>query len=375
MRNDINTLVVLCGIVALAASVSAAPVPVAKKPVAVVKPVKAVPAAVIAASPSPAIVTAKPSPFFSQQVNFQALTASSCKATTPNTPAGLIAALNGSSSLLCHAKLLQQVALKNPGAKSLSPYTQALRQRYLANENNPTHFFDYGWAQWVFNQQQASLFYMRKANDALATSETALLYAIAQAECDRVLEKAPLGSLTPRKRDVMYLVEDSLTRLRQKPSPGIWPLSAQFIAWLQPDSAYTPLTQRELSSLVVPYGKRPDALPLAVAQLPRMGAVPGETRLVTLTPNEPPLRLSFVPLSTASSANGFKITLQDMAGLPFLETTSPKAPYIIENIDKDPNYELVIRDAIGAPGQPVRVYRKASTGGVVRDTKIDALFE
>ena len=146
-------------------------------------------------------------------------------------------------------------------ATQLSPEEQAtlvdtLATRHRSDRSLVMGYFDYGLVKWLFERNQSSLLYLRKAHESMRNPFTSLIYAIAQIDADRVIDNADGSAPTRRKYDVGYLLKDAVNYDVAKHRPGFWPSLIKLLTAMQPMSAFNDATLHDYSVAYVPYGVR-----------------------------------------------------------------------------------------------------------------------
>ena len=324
-------------------------------------------------------------------------------AITSSAPATLTSAdevlglLNNQRDVLFHMEIIRRSYQTLPPNQQ-GPLLVKLEKRYEAAPDDPVIFFDHGYAQLVFEQNKTGLFFLRKANDRIQDQFSAMAYAMAQAESDLRDEGASGENMTSRKVSVIHLMEDAARRNAERPKPGFWPSFVQMLDTLKPMEAYSTLTGTDFSVEAVPYGDLPSsssAAPLNItnalasesgggsvvdpydAQNCSLTADPAfnpaqgvNTRKIDLTNNGFEETIQFVK----NSNDTYDVMILDKNQLAMASFTSPVAPYIVEDLDGDDVYEIVIRQYRFDPLHPVRVYRYDGCQ-YVPDNDIHAIFE
>lgn len=319
------------------------------------------------------------------------------------TPEGVISVLEATSSLLPHMEVIRQAhtcAGQSPEAK-LTLLT-SLKDRYLKDQDNPAKFFDYGYAQLVLEGNKNGLFFLRKANDRLNTPATSLAYGMAQIDVDRLHEKGQPSELTTRKMDAGYKLKDALILNRVQKMPGIWPTYVQIMASLKDFTAFESLRNEDVSSIYVPAGNTSlsRSLPSAASAFLAMPTAQADTEVPATmssgviapckasysTPTQAALaytkkvdilnngELSTVNFYKSQTDSLYLVQVQDAKNKVVGEFTSYKAPYIMEDLDGDNQFELVVRQFEREPLHPVYVYRW-SGACFGEDTGISAYFK
>ena len=130
-----------------------------------------------------------------------------------------------------------------------------LKKRYMNNQNDPIAYFDYGYAQLVNEGNKNGLFFLRKANDSLASSVTSLAYGLAEIDGDLVFENADRNVVTPRKMDVGYRLTDALTWNKTQKIPGIWPTFVSIRNIIRDYPGFDRFAHEDFSLIYIPNGK------------------------------------------------------------------------------------------------------------------------
>lgn len=173
----------------------------------------------------------------------------------PKSATSLLSALQSSPNLAVHMELLRR------GRTSLSKDEQndlvvRLLKRYEASPEDAVQFFDYGYAQLVYLNNQTGLFFLRKANDRLKTPFTSLAYAMGQFEVDLTQEKSAPNEMTMRKLDVIYKLGDAVMADVKNHQAGFWPQYVHVIQKVAQVPAYQDFADTDFSLRYVPSGKK-----------------------------------------------------------------------------------------------------------------------
>jgi len=308
---------------------------------------------------------------------------------------GTVNFLNSTKPLLVHMEALRRsYAVYGENADEKNKLMKALKDRYMAEPENAAKYFDYGYAQLVMTADKNGLFFLRKANDKLANPYTNLAYGITQIDTDLAFENKAPDDMTPRKMDAMYKIKDALTYNKEDVLPGIWPSFIHVLEGIKSYPAYENLRTEDLSTIYVPYGNaclsRGSADATVLLSLKETGTNP------EITSTAPP-----VPTADAGGDTTKTVTVCSFTAKPnwsklyttksmdlqndgksysinFFNTdtgkpydvivlnpdnnvvgafSSYKAPYIIEDLDNDGKYELVVRQYDKDPYHPLYVYR------------------
>lgn len=324
---------------------------------------------------------------------------------TIQTADGTYALLTTSKPLLVHMEALRR-AYKVYGSNTAEKdkLLTALKDRYMKDANNAEKFFDYGYAQLVMDGNKNGLFFLRKANDKLASPYTALAYGLAQVDIDILVEKATTTDLTTRKMDAMYKLKDALMFNKEDHLPGIWPSYIHIVEALKSYPAYDSLVKEDVSAMYVPYGfvsisRAPGGFQfMSLDSTANPETKPSSTIKTSISEVAGTCQFSSEPVNWAAMAMSKAVDMdndgkQETVGFfsagenrPYQvkvlspenrvigEFTSFKAPYIIEDIDSDSKFELVVRQFDKDPYHPLYVYRwNGSCFG--EDKRITTLFQ
>jgi hypothetical protein len=284
--------------------------------------------------------------------------------------------------------------------------------------NNPQVWMLKGMAELLFDNNDTGLFFLRKANDELDSSVSQLAYALGLAYADTALVPAnQRAEVTQRKLNASYAFRDACTRDVSTPTKGLWPVAARALTDLRlKNPAFEILLASNYSDAYLPYGnRRVDFIaPTSVEaywqslepKTKRKRKAKKEADLpTTLTlkpaapcpqdhdpqgqaPNaiHPPCAL-VLPTNAVVSVRHVKhkgATTDDWLSLytvtvPTAEQTDAKAPLyrvivankrnewlgivpsyrdanLLEDINRDGEFELVLRQEAFNPLQPVRVF-------------------
>jgi hypothetical protein len=305
----------------------------------------------------------------------------------PKTSAGLLQILE-EPNLLRHMEAIRQAKLSLPATEQ-AQFFEAVKKRKLALEEDPVRFFDLGYTDLVLNGNKTGLFYLRKANDRLKQPATSLAYAMAQADIERFEENVAPEKMSMRKLDVSYKLQDAVAIDSRSHQPGFWPAFAGAVqAIKQFGGQYEGLLDRDYSEIYVPYGNRTQHYqPRPV----RVSAVPQSAPVVTgchLT------QASYQPTQVTFSrsldllGNGqlqkvlffkqqndqYRVLVTNPHAEDLGSFESKVAPHIVEDLENDGVYELVVRQYQLDPLQPLKVYRFNQCAFRL-DDKIDAFFQ
>lgn len=275
--------------------------------------------------------------------------------------------LNGRRNTLVHMEAVRRSYTELPPAEKSKLLTM-LHDRHRALQEDPVRYFDYGYAKVVFNQNKTGLFFLRKANDALKEQFTSLAYAMGQAEIDLNVEGKDGDAVNTRKLDVEFLLKDAVKRNAIKPKKGFWPSFVREIKALGQEPAYEEILGSDHSVFLVPYGSAaiPPMLDLKAgatetlegcSPYPTFTPNPAETeinkKLVDFDNDGQPLWVKFYQLG---EQNYRMVVLNDSDGEVF-NIMTPIAPHILEDLERDGQIEVVIRQYAYNMEEPVKVYR------------------
>lgn len=314
----------------------------------------------------------------------------------------IMSAVNASSNLLVHMEVLRRGSA-DLGASEKDRLVNLLHKRYLSSENDAVKFFDNGYAQLVYKDNKSGLFFLRKANDKLNNQFSNLAYALAQADVDLNIENAPTDVMNFRKLDVTYKLSDAVAYDAKSHQPGFWPAFLQVIKNLTPIGPYASFTNSDFSSSYVPFGADlalADAGTVQISKVESTAVSPTATTKVT--PEEvtctaaasyaDPAQLNWakhfrsttlhlgggkeekVHFFTTDTPNKYKVVAIDSNKRVLADFISPIAPYIVEDINGDGVDELVIRQYLENPNEPIKVYRYSRCGYQL-DKTVSTYFE
>jgi hypothetical protein len=194
--------------------------------------------------------------------------------------------------------------------------------------------------------------------------------------------------MTTRKLDVIYKMKDAVQRDVTSHKSGFWPSFVRVVDKLKPLSAYDSFVNTDFSLSYVPYGNSiTPRRGATTASLP-MKASP-ETLLsnaenTSCNPNDGDDEVTGFAASNSLSSravdfngtgdtamiqffnsdqpNLYRVRVTNGQGFPMLSFTSPVMPYIVEDLEGDGTYELVVRQHKFDPYHPVVVYRLTPCG-------------
>ena len=387
----------------VAANTAPTPVPNASKPVTAVKAAK--PATVSDVSEGvimPAVKSDKsePSPSFAVKANttkqtevidyfsrgnaFLRTLALDIGAFSKNTevaqaaadPVATVAFLDSETTILLHMETLRQAYQQYGKTPELrNALMDTLKKRYTKANNDPTKFFDYGYAELVFESNKNGLFFLRKANDALGSPYTSIAYGIAEIDTDRWIDDAPPDQLTTRKMDVTYKLKDALLFNRASKQPGVWTNYVKIVKALKDYPAFASFTHEDVTLLFVPMGqllmaKAPVLSPEGYALLGQASNAPAAPQC-GFTPSSPlpgdlkrskgvDFNKDGIPETVNFYSQGankpYLVQVTNVYNQVIAEFPS-WVNYIIEDLDNDGSFELVVRQYDQDPWHPLMVYR------------------
>lgn len=313
-----------------------------------------------------------------------------------NTPEQVIQALNSTPVLLVHMEAIRR-AYHDLDPGSHDKLLEAIHKRRMTNEKDLMLGFDHGYAQLVFKQNKTGLFFLRKANDYFQDQFSALAYGMAEVEADLNLEESTPEVTTTRKLDAMFKLADAVQRDAQKHQPGFWPSYIQVIDKMKGMPAYKSFSSRDFSLVYVPYGNTVVPLPGIQSSSQSLSTNNPEGGLTSASfgsvcsPEPGPLDLNASGHTGASVAqqtanlNGnpaliqffptsvekqYHVRVTSNTGQPLANFRANTIPNrVVEDLDKDGVYEIVVRQYRENPLQPVIVYR-ATPCGLEADQKI-----
>lgn len=319
----------------------------------------------------------------------------------------VLTALKCSDDLPVHMEALRRGYGELPISEKKDLVVKLLK-RYEQASEDAVSYFDYGYAQLIYLDNQTGLFFLRKANDKLKTQFTALAYAMGQAQIDLNQEKSAPGMMTVRKLDVIHKLSDALAQDVSNHQPGFWPAYMQVIKKLTPLPAYQDFTKRDFSLGYIPYGKK---LPMFQMMVDSPVEKPIQPRIEPYTlvavnseksnskdrkpkplmstqgidaewpsgiDEEPLIGSRMLPngrhqlkFFRMKAADQIKVMIIDAQNQSLISFITQGGMEIIEDLEKDGIYELVVRQYKQAPFDPVRVYRWTGS-----DYKLDqALYQ
>lgn len=313
-----------------------------------------------------------------------------------SSPEQVVQALNSTPVLLVHMEALRRAYHElDPG--SHDRLLEAIHKRRLTNEKDLMLGFDHGYAQLVFKQNKTGLFFLRKANDFFQDQFSALAYGMAEVEADLNLESATPETTTTRKLDAMFKLADAVQRDAKNHQPGFWPSYIQVIEKMKPMAAYKSFSNRDFSLVYVPYGNavvplggvQNSSLPLTMDN-PTASLTSANFGTVCSPEGDPDTATGPSVAQQSANFNGMPALIQffgnsglndyvvRISGPDGRTLTSFKANTVpnrvVEDLDKDGVYEIVIRQYRENPSRPVIVYRYTPCG-LELDQKIHNAFQ
>jgi hypothetical protein len=280
-----------------------------------------------------------------------------------------------------------------------------LNKRRDANINDPNLYFDVGYADIALHMNKTGLFFLRKASERLNSPFALLAYGMAQADIDLYAEGGSPSTPSMRKLDVVYKLGDAIALGVKKPQSGLWPTFVAIQQQLSALPAYADFSQRDYSDTLVPYGERasyatfssspnnclvtPVSSRRAVVTIDRGASQPFLSESLAVKPLfSQPVQLSSGGWSTggngsqrqcldffpdANKRQHYTIHVRD--GQTLLgQFESNVGVSIIEDLDHDGTFELVMRQFHIDPLHPVVVYR-LQQNQLKLDPQIQQLFE
>lgn len=291
----------------------------------------------------------------------------------------IVEVLNSKRDLLVHMEAIRRSYTQLSAAEQVN-LLDDLFERYRSMDDDAVRFFDYGYAQLVIQNNKTGLFFLRKANDALKDQFSSLAYAIAQVEADINFEDAKPNEMTTRKLDAIFRFKDAVKRDANRHKPGFWPTYVRMIEKVKAIPAYQDYTSSDVSVNYVPYGNIEvpaiTMLPASFSKAPVMAnsaELTAQTlfqdRYVNLLGNGKPIRFQAYNTGIPSQ---YRIIISD-AGQAISDLTTQNTSQIMEDIDGDKQFELVVRQYATNPMVPVQVYRYKDSKFEL-DKTIDARF-
>jgi hypothetical protein len=258
-----------------------------------------------------------------------------------------------------------------------------LNQRRDQNVNDPNLYFDVGYADITLRLNKTGLFFLRKASERLRNPFASMAYAMAQADIDLYLEGGKPDTPSYRKLDVVYKLTDAIYMDVKKHTPGLWPTFVRIQQQLANYPAYTDFSQRDYSDTFIPYGERPKSY--ATASTFNCAVTPDKP--ASLTEQQSVVKpLYSQPVSLLRGGNGRQFQCLDFYPKPGQSShydirirhgerlvgnlESRVGSGIVEDLDGDGTYELVLRQYRIDPFHPIMVYRLTSTDSLQLDTTL-----
>jgi hypothetical protein len=230
---------------------------VTSKPLATkMLPVKAMPlkALPMALAPAPVYINA-----ILAKVQFplsaSSLAAQSLAQVPMNDTAAMLRFLNSQpTDLFWHVNAIQQ--MQSWSGSSKLAFGDLLRERQKLNPASAEAAFDFGFAQMTLNNNREGIVFLRKANEALESQVSALVYAAAIADSERGFEQGNPETISARKLDAVYKLNDAIKRDAKNHHAGFWPAFMQVVNTLKAVPAYETNLTGDFSALYVPLGNR-----------------------------------------------------------------------------------------------------------------------
>lgn len=297
--------------------------------------------------------------------------------------------LQETEPLIVHMEALRNAyQIYGQNSEETQKLLSSLKERYMADSSNAAKFFDYGYAQLVFEGNKNGLFFLRKANDQIASPYTSLAYALAQVDVDRIHEAAAPDALTTRKMDITYKLKDALLYNKEDLLPGVWPSYVHILEALKAFPAFENLIHEDVTAILVPYGTTSANreggnlfLNIDVSQYSdKVAGQPGtmsaksidvdtSCNFSTEVPNWSDLaaskstdldgdgQMESINFFTTSAEGPYQVRVLNHDSKVIGAFESYKAPYIMEDLDMDNRFELVVRQFDKDLYHPLYVYR------------------
>ncbi|MEB3245820.1 MAG: hypothetical protein VKJ06_07545 [Vampirovibrionales bacterium] len=324
-----------------------------------------------------------------------------------------------------------RLALRTLDPEAQKAFIEALKLVHQDAKTDMLSAINFGLADFIANDNKANLYFFRKATESPEYENDAvlnLIYAMAQVHVDANLEKAPENEMTLRKLDVILRLREAVSQDAAKHTEGFWPVFQQVRTRLLQNPLYAQDLSDDFSVRYVPIGQSPFSMPPQNATLPCLSncdekpqvtpqpptteptasaallAITDDTAPMQATGpalppanaialNQPgtPVAVSTRPLPLGMGkahqvrfympATGTSTALLD--GVVYDETNQPlallprvKSANVVEDIDGDGRFEIVIRQYEQNPGRPILVYRFTPEDQRYHlDTHIERLFE
>lgn len=313
------------------------------------------------------------------------------------------ALINSDPALPVQMEALRRASIQLSDAEQRK-LLQLLYKRYRSKDGDPRRYFAHGYAQVLIDRNDVGLYFLRKASDALANQFATLAYAITQADVDLNIDKASARENSLRKIDVQNRLIDAVNRDSANGNhlEGFWPSYVHLLGVLSHVPAYHDFVTQDWSRRYVPFGRTGVMLPVRDAMqhapdkkvpITLSAACEPNTELTSQQPAWGQLKYARSVDLTGNNNAKMRHTLlffgstddtrlQQLYNVMVLGPenqaigmmTSPNAPYIVEDIDDNGSYELVIRQYQQAPLEPVRVY-EVGPCGIKKQETIARLFQ
>jgi hypothetical protein len=324
-------------------------------------------------------------------------------------------------------------SLSKPEQKTL---LANLRQHYQAQNTDINRYVTYGLADFLMTENKSSLYFFRKATESSQDPFLNLIYAMAQAQVDATIERAQPSEMTARKLDVILRLREAVSMDTLKHTPGFWPVFVQVRQRLCLNPLYAQDLSDDFSLRYVPVGQSPFSVPTLPAS--KSARTSGNTRSSSQLSKRPDASVAqpakaasnsaLLALSASSQANlsaqppafnqsGLlpatletsqiaRANLVSLRSIPLSPSTSHQVKFyanvsrdhgftgvvtssneqivavldglnstnIVEDLEGDGQFELVVRQFKQTPQAPVRVYRFVN-GAYHLDERVASLFE
>lgn len=310
------------------------------------------------------------------------------------------ALIQNSPNLLVHMETIRQAYLsfgQDPNQRQT--FMKQLNARYVKNNADPICFFDFGYAELVFDANKNGLFFLRKANDSLALPYTSIAYGLAQIDADRIFEHAAKHEITPRKQDAAYKLKDALLFNKSDPQPGVWENYIRIIEALKAYPGFDSLTHEDVTSLIIPYGssslgalagvdqesveklalKKPEAISTFDPKSVSCDIQPARPDIATLKKSRPhdlnhDGQFDTLNFYSQGPNKPFLFQAQEGTTQTVLAQFNSYSQSLVEDLDGDGQDELVVRQFEHTIKNPLEVYRWNGQC-FVKDTQVAKLFE
>lgn len=299
--------------------------------------------------------------------------------------------LNATDNLLVRMEVMRRAHKDLPLSEQDKLLTE-LHARHRAQQNDAHKFFDHGYAQLVLKDNKSGLFFLRKANDRLQNQFSALAYAMAQAEVDLNQEGSTPEEMTTRKLDVRYLLRDAVNRDAANHMAGFWPSYVRVLEKLQPLPTYNNFATSDLSLTYLPYGNSvipmrggkvsyipiTDSTEVLVANAKHTACDPDSVSPLSAgdqnfdPAGEKPVSSRTVDFNgqnalveffkSTEETGKYRVRVLSQDGFPLLSFSSYRLSSVVEDLEGDGSYEIVIRQFEHDPYQPIIVYRPTPCG-------------